>query len=640
MRTEAVLALQVGVGIAYSRGLGSVGERGGLALGLGLGTLVAEVVLAAMLFRNTVLSSLVLPAQLTSRAPQSRLCGGIMRAALQRMNGGEEYEPWAEAEAMKESFLAAVGASFEELTLSAVDGTAISAAVWHNPRAAAPERWVVFSCPNGQQWEMIVFALAHFATALGAHFVAFNYRGVGASGGAARRADDLVLDLQAVLDWLAHARGALPSQILLHGHSLGGGVALQVCRRRCEAGLPPIAVLHDRSFSSIGAVVRRHPFVQRSCGTPAPAALCAIFGVGCGLLALLLWPRRVGRPHLVLRLAAGAGLGHLVGDAVPTALKLLGLTDEGPVLPFASVSAGGWAPGERSVHAAGVGAAWLSVTTALGMGLPAQYIGAVEWIVATGVLGAAVGTHTDLLERAAPHIVKQLGWELDSVECWRVLSAHATAGGSESAGQQREMMSIEAAVDQGLSTDSFDLAPNVAANDRRKVDPAVFEMQRIMARDSVDFDTARVLYNKQKMREAGICPETGLPLDPKALTSLDQSSVGREKQEPGLGGVEGAAAAAQSEGAGPSSAVTPSSGGAARLPVALVFHRGDGMIPVAASLCAALKVDKTLAAPAATFELKQRGSEVNAHMYPLHTDEEEWAQVLACARRLLTASGT
>ena len=462
MRTEAVLALQVGVGIAYSRGLGSVGDRGGLALGLGLGTLVAEVVLAAMLFRNTVLSSLVLPAQLTSRAPQSRLCGGIMRAALQRMNGGEEYEPWAEAQAMKESFLAAVGASFEELTLSAVDGTAISAAVWHNPRAAAPERWIVFSCPNGQQWEMIVFALAHFATALGAHFVAFNYRGVGGSGGAARRADDLVLDLQAVLDWLAHARGALPSQILLHGHSLGGGVALQVCRRRCEAGLPPIAVLHDRSFSSIGEVVRRHPFVRRSCGTPAPAALCAIVGVGCGLLALLLWPRRVGRPHLVLRLAAGAGLGHLVGDAVPTALKLLGLADDGPVLPFASVTAGGWALGERSVSAVGVGAAWLSVTTALGMGLPAQYIGAVEWIVGAGVLGAAVGTHTDLLEKAAPHIVKQLGWELDSAECWRVLSAHATAGGSES-GQQREMMSIEAAVDKGLSTDSFDLAPNVAS---------------------------------------------------------------------------------------------------------------------------------------------------------------------------------
>ena len=76
------------------------------------------------------------------------------------------------------------------------------------------------------------------------------------------------------------------------------------------------------------------------------------------------------------------------------------------------------------------------------------------------------------------------------------------------------------------------------------------------------------------------------------------------------------------------------------MPVALVFHRADGMIPVAASLFAALKEDKTLAAPAATLELKQRGSEVNAHMYPLHTDEEEWAQVLACARRLLNASGT
>ena len=42
-----------------------------------------------------------------------------------------------------------------------------------------------------------------------------------------------------------------------------------------------------------------------------------------------------------------------------------------------------------------------------------------------------------------------------------------------------------------------------------------------MEREGCDFDAARLIYNQEKMREAGIDPETGLSLDPKAVTNPD-----------------------------------------------------------------------------------------------------------------------
>jgi hypothetical protein len=91
-------------------------------------------------------------------------------------------------------------------------------------------------------------------------------------------------------------------------------------------------------------------------------------------------------------------------------------------------------------------------------------------------------------------------------------SAPAVGGGGHDA-------SIAAAVGRGLTGEHFDLSANLRKRDAREVDPAVWAMEAIMERDGVDFDTARLAYNQQKMREAGIDPETGLSLDPKAVTS-------------------------------------------------------------------------------------------------------------------------
>ncbi|KAJ3131119.1 hypothetical protein HK100_006778 [Physocladia obscura] len=46
---------------------------------------------------------------------------------------------------------------------------------------------------------------------------------------------------------------------------------------------------------------------------------------------------------------------------------------------------------------------------------------------------------------------------------------------------------------------------------------AAEEVQRLMDSHGVDFDQARVLLVQRQMRDNGIDPETGLPLDPRAV---------------------------------------------------------------------------------------------------------------------------
>lgn len=300
-----------------------------------------------------------------------------------------------------------------------------------------------------------------------------------------------------------------------------------------------------------------------------------------------------------------------------------------------------WEPylSNHSVYAIGTGFGWLSVTTALGMGLPAAMIGTIEWLTASCLAGAVVGLKTDVLQQAAPHIIKVLGWDLDSMECWKALceahaanaASHAVAslpttlepGTSNQTGRVdasasgtsasavgvedalktgRVDMSIGAAVDKGLSNENFDLTENLRRGDERSVDPAIFVMEKIMAEQGCDFDTARLIYNRRKIREAEADVEADIA---------------------GFGWGE-----------------TP--------PVAVVYHQADGMIPYQfASLAAAMQEHGAFAPGGcmhdpsgvprarAMFEMKLRGHEVNCHMYPLSTHPEEWAGLLSMIKRLL-----
>ncbi|KAI9325369.1 hypothetical protein BDR26DRAFT_873411 [Obelidium mucronatum] len=77
-------------------------------------------------------------------------------------------------------------------------------------------------------------------------------------------------------------------------------------------------------------------------------------------------------------------------------------------------------------------------------------------------------------------------------------------------------LSFSEAQSRGLDSESF----VVDLDDQRPgfVREAAEEVQRLMETNEVDFDEARLLLVKQQMRDNGIDPETGLPLDPRAVT--------------------------------------------------------------------------------------------------------------------------
>jgi hypothetical protein len=142
---------------------------------------------------------------------------------------------------------------------------------------------------------------------------------------------------------------------------------------------------------------------------------------------------------------------------------------------------------------------------------------------AAELLEVSAGTPVRLLEHDDDAVL----WRVEPVAGGRAglvarVACLATSSGGKGdwkASKGTADATIAAAVEQGLTSDTFDLSENVANNDTRLVDPAVHAMEAIMERENCSFDEARNIYNKQKMREAGIDPETGLSLDPKAVTN-------------------------------------------------------------------------------------------------------------------------
>ncbi|KAL9091895.1 MAG: hypothetical protein Q9165_004647 [Trypethelium subeluteriae] len=73
-------------------------------------------------------------------------------------------------------------------------------------------------------------------------------------------------------------------------------------------------------------------------------------------------------------------------------------------------------------------------------------------------------------------------------------------------------------ISAGLSSSNFDLAPNLEADDRRQGldDEAKEAVKRIMTRRKCDFDEARVIWLRERMRRENVA-EDGTPRDPKAV---------------------------------------------------------------------------------------------------------------------------
>ncbi|CAJ0880257.1 10168_t:CDS:2 [Entrophospora sp. SA101] len=79
-------------------------------------------------------------------------------------------------------------------------------------------------------------------------------------------------------------------------------------------------------------------------------------------------------------------------------------------------------------------------------------------------------------------------------------------------------------IEHGLSSETFDLHQNVVDGDDRSGLDDASEIRRIMKREGLNFDQARLYRQQMKFKSNNIDPQTGLPKDPKLVTFQSISS--------------------------------------------------------------------------------------------------------------------
>lgn len=73
-------------------------------------------------------------------------------------------------------------------------------------------------------------------------------------------------------------------------------------------------------------------------------------------------------------------------------------------------------------------------------------------------------------------------------------------------------------MENGLTSDNFDIEANIRAQDPRSLDEnAREEIQALMEAQQLSFDEARLKYFRNKMAENGVGSD-GVPTDPRTVT--------------------------------------------------------------------------------------------------------------------------
>lgn len=133
--------------------------------------------------------------------------------------------------------------AFEEIEFDSGDGTKLVG--WFLPASDANE--TVLVCHGNA--ENVAHSSAHMGNSLrsllNANVFTFDYRGYGKSEGTANEAGVLA-DAEAALAWLAERTGKPTSEIVVVGHSIGGGPAVHL------GSVSPVkALVLQRTFASI-----------------------------------------------------------------------------------------------------------------------------------------------------------------------------------------------------------------------------------------------------------------------------------------------------------------------------------------------------------------------------------------------------
>jgi fermentation-respiration switch protein FrsA (DUF1100 family) len=141
------------------------------------------------------------------------------------------------------------GLVHEDVHFQSADGTKLHG--WFVPHSNA-RRAILYCHGNAEQVGDLADLLAHLRDTLQASIFVFDYRGYGHSEG---RPDEAgcIADGRAAQHWLAKRVGVKPSQIVLLGRSLGGGVAVALA---ADDGAQ--ALVLENTFPALVDVAARH----------------------------------------------------------------------------------------------------------------------------------------------------------------------------------------------------------------------------------------------------------------------------------------------------------------------------------------------------------------------------------------------
>ncbi len=143
----------------------------------------------------------------------------------------------------------AVGLEFDDLSI--VTGDAETLHAWRVRAGGVAEGVVIHCHGNAGSIEHRIETARAFAD-MGLDCILFDYRGYGRSTGAPFE-EGTYTDAEAVHDWAIGEGGYAAEKILIFGESLGGGVAVELARRREVAGL-----VLESSFTSIVDLGSKH----------------------------------------------------------------------------------------------------------------------------------------------------------------------------------------------------------------------------------------------------------------------------------------------------------------------------------------------------------------------------------------------
>lgn len=146
---------------------------------------------------------------------------------------------------------------YQGLYLKSEDGVKLSGWIVLSNKDTLVSPWLLFCHGNASDISYIDYVERYkLFTNLGINVLTFDYRGFGESDGNPSEAG-LFKDAMAVYNYLTLIRNVPPEKIIIYGHSLGTGVAIELATRA-----PAAALVVEAGYQSIPEVAHQlYPFL-------------------------------------------------------------------------------------------------------------------------------------------------------------------------------------------------------------------------------------------------------------------------------------------------------------------------------------------------------------------------------------------